>query len=326
MTAAILTNIVFWSGVAIGGVAFAALLEVTGAAWAGPMRRIAEGFRWFLPISFAAVVAFMWRSSDAYPWGRHPMGDRWWTPWFVAVRADAALAVVYLAAFAFCRSSRRASARNESGAATPSAIVFLLVYAVGFSSFAADAIMSLEPRWISTLFPAYVFTGNVYAGITAAALLAMWSDGAAAMTPARSRDTANLIVAAGLFWFYLFWSQFLVIWYGNLTSEVGYVMRHLESVQSAAWAVFVLACALPALVLIPRRGKQSAAIMALTPLILAGLWLERWLLIAPDVPSPSLSAGVMIALLFGAVFVAVVRAGAWGRSASRRPHMPAPPQ
>jgi len=325
MTAALLANIVFWSGVAIGGVVFAALLEVTGAEWAGPMRRIAERFQSFLPISFAAVVLFVWRSGGAYPWGREPMTERWWTPWFVALRIDAALAVVYVAAFAFCRSSRRARARNDGTSATPSAIVFLLVYATGFSSFAADAIMSLEPRWISTLFPAYVFTANVYAGIAAAALLAAWTDDAA-MTPAGSRDTANLIVTVALFWFYLFWSQFLVIWYGNLTSEVGYVMRHLESRHTAAWAVCLLACALPAAVFIPRRGKRPGTIKTLTPLVLVGLWLERWLLIAPDVPSASLFAGAVMAILFGAVFVGVVSGAAWERASVRGPHVPTPRQ
>ena len=302
MTAALVTNVIFWSGVAIGGVVFAALLEVTGATWAGPLRPIAERFRWFLPISFVALAVLMWKSADVYPWARGPAADRWWAPWFVAVRADAALAAVYAAAFAFCRSSRRARQIGAGASAAPAAIAFLLVYAVGFSSFTADAIMSLEPQWTSTLFPAYVFTANVYAGIAAVALLGARS----ALTPARSRDVTNLLVGTALLWLYLFWSQFLVIWYGNLTSEVGYVMRHVDAPRAQAWTVLLLACALPAIVFIPKRGKRAAAVRTIAPLILAGLWLERWLIIAPDVPSRSMPAAIVLALVFGAVFLAVV--------------------
>src|SRR5437868_14326568 len=108
MTAALLTNILFWSGLAIGGVVFAALLELTSGEWAGPLRLIAERFRWFLPISLVSVVIVMWRSDAIYPWARQPIAGWWFTPWFVALRVDAACAVVYAAAFAFCRASDRA--------------------------------------------------------------------------------------------------------------------------------------------------------------------------------------------------------------------------
>src|SRR2546423_618646 len=213
MAAALLTNILFWSGVAIGGVVFAALLEVTGGEWSGPLRIHAERFRWFLPVSFLSFVVLMWRSEAIYPWARQSLASPWFKPWFVALRVDVASAVVYGCAFAFCRASQRW--REDAAARSPmtSAVVFLVVYALGFSLIAVDAIMSLEPRWTSTLFPAYVFSGNVYGGIAAVAALAAWSaaNPQPMMSPARTRDMANILVASALFWLYLFWSQFLVI-------------------------------------------------------------------------------------------------------------------
>jgi hypothetical protein len=310
MATALLTNILFWSGVAIGGVVFAALLEVTGGEWSGSLRVVAERFRWFLPISFGSIIILMWRSEAIYPWAKQSFGSPWFRPWFVALRVDVACAVVYACAFAFCRASRRAREDPTGRSAMSSAVAFLIVYALGFSLIAVDAIMSLEPRWTSTLFPAYVFTGNVYAGTAAVAALATWDIGrpSAEMTRARSRDLANLLVAAALFWLYLFWSQFLVIWYGNLTAEVGFVTTRLDGLRAVAWTVLALCCVVPAVVFVPRWGKRASAIKIIAPLILLGMWFERWVLVAPDVPSrsPVLSALVTTAA-FAVVFVFSVR-------------------
>src|SRR3954471_12670488 len=214
MTAAFLTNVLFWSGLAIGGVVFAALLEVTGGEWSGPLRLIAERFRWFLPISFVSMVVLMWRSGDVYPWARQSLASPWFRPWFVALRVDLACAVVYAAAFGFCHAARRSREEPRCRSAMASAVLFLIVYALGFSLIAVDLIMSLEPRWTSTLFPAYVFTGNVYGGIAAVAAWAARTHGSPAdlLSRPRARDIANLLAGIALFWMYLFWSQFLVIW------------------------------------------------------------------------------------------------------------------
>jgi hypothetical protein len=325
MAAAVLINILFWSGIAIGALVFAALLEVTGGEWAGPLRITAERFRWFLPVSFVAIVLLMWRSSDVYPWARQPMTSPWFRPWFVGLRVDVACALVYAAAFVFCRASRRSRGQESATrSATPSAILFLIIYAFGFSLIAADAIMSLEPRWTSTLFPAYVFTGNVYAGIAAVAAVAAWNLAApdATLTPARSADMANLLVAAALFWLYLFWSQFLVIWYGNLTAEVGYLMARLDAQRVVAWIVLLLCCVMPAVVFIPKRGKRAGPIKAIAPLILAGMWLERWILIAPDVPPRSVTADVVITAVFGLIFFFSVLPGRASRNSAFRPSRP----
>src|SRR4051812_29826999 len=321
MAAVLLTNILFWGGVAIGGVVFAALLEVTGAEWGGPLRGIAERFRWYLPFSFLSLVVLMWRSGDIYPWAGDANAGAWFTPWFVAVRVDGACGLVYASAFVFCRASRRSREDPSARPATATAIVFLLVYAVGFSMIAVDAIMSLEPHWTSTLFPAYVFTGNVYAGIAGVAAVAAWSiaQPEPTMSATRSRDMANLLAGVGLFWVYLFWSQFLVIWYGNLTAEVGYLLVRLEPLRAMAWTVLALCCAVPAVVFVPRWGKRATAIRWVAPLILLGMWLERWILIAPDVPSRSPVVGaVVITAAFTTVFLLSIRSPLWPRRKLRR--------
>jgi hypothetical protein len=310
MAAALLTNILFWSGAAIGGIVFAALLQVTGAEWAGPLRSIAERFRRFLPISFLAILILMWRSADVYPWARQTAANTWLGPTLTTVRVAATCAVVYAGAFAFCRASRRMWNETAKHAVTAIAVAFLILYAVGFSLITVDLIMSLEPQWTSTLFPAYVFSGNVYAGMVTVAVFATWNAAGPerTMSSERSRDLANVLAAAALFWAYLFWSQFLVIWYGNLSSEVPYLMSRLERRPVIAWTVLVLACALPAIVFVPRWGKRRQAIKVVAPLILIGLWLEKWLLIAPSVETASSKlAGSLVTAAFAVVFFAAVQ-------------------
>ncbi len=310
MIIALLTNVLFWSGIAIGGVVFAALLEVTGGEWAGPVRVSAERFRYFLPVSFVLILILMWQSSAIYPWADGSVPGLWFRPWFVALRVDAVCAIVYVAAFWFCRASRRARESGDRRSTMTVAVTFLIVYVLGFSLFVVDTIMSLEPHWTSTLFPAYVFTGNVYAAMASVATLAAWDIGTSSteMSPARSRDVANLLLGASLFWLYLFWSQFLVIWYGNLTSEVGYVTVRLTDLRMWAWTVLALSCVIPFVVFVPPAGKRLTALRIVAPAILGGLWIERWMLVAPAVRhTTSTATAIVTTAAFAAVFISTVR-------------------
>jgi hypothetical protein len=304
MSAALLTNFLFWTGAAIGGIVFAALVDVTGGTWLGPMRIAAERFRRFLPISFALFLIVMWQRREIYSWARSSSPDPWYRPEFVLLRDALAFVAVYGCAFAYCRASRRAREDPSAAHVGRSAVILLVVYAIGFSVVAVDLIMSLEPRWSSTLFPAYVFTGNVYAGVAAiAALTVSTSEQSDSAATARARDVANVLVGVGLFWMYLFWSQFLVIWYGNLTAEVGFMTARIGTWRPLGWIVLGMCCAIPAIVCVPQWGKRMAVVRPVTLVILAGLWLERWLLVASDLPAASALETSGVTLAIGALFL-----------------------
>ena len=321
MAAAFLINFLFWSGVAIGGIAFAALVDATGGQWLGPMRLTAERFTRFLPFSFALFVLLMWRSGEVYPWGRTHVDGAWFQPAFVAFRDAVALATVYVCAFAYCRTSRQSSDDVRRARGGGMAATFLVVYVIGFSLLAVDLVMSLEPRWSSTLFPVYVCTGNVYSGTATVAALSTWTSRGAfeGAATTRARSMANTLVGMALFWTYLFWSQFLVIWYGNLTSEVGYMMARINVSRASGWIVLATCCAAPSIVFVPRWGKHLAALRVVTPLILVGLWIERWLLVAPDLPRPTWIAVIAVTLAFAAGFFLCVHTTAIRSDVGRRP-------
>jgi len=166
--------------------------------------------------------------------------------------------------------------------------------------------MSLESRWASTLFPAYVFTGNVCAGTAAVATWTAWrSDGDLdGRGPARMRDAANLLVGLALFWMYLFWSQFLVIWYGNLSGELRFMMARIGTARPLGWVILAACWAAPAVAFVPQWGKRASVLRAVGVVMLVGCWLERWLLIASGLPESSAAAAIVVTALFGGLFAA----------------------
>ena len=274
--AAVLANFLFWSGIAIGAIVFAALLELTNAAWARPLRPIADRFAAFLPISLLVyLIAF----STAHTF-------RW--------RDAAALTTVYVVALWFCHAPR-----------SRSAIALGLVYAVGFSVIAIDVLMGLEPGWVSTLFPAYAFTANVYGGIAALALVAAFVLPAEAMK-SLARDLAAILVGFALIWMYFTWSQFLVIWYGNLPADTSYVIKRLSGGwQTIAWMVFASRCVMPVAVLLTPFGKRRPLLAITAAIVVIGFWIECWVLVAPALPGPIAgltTAAVTVA--FSVVFAA----------------------
>ncbi|HKJ89334.1 MAG TPA: hypothetical protein VKA48_12605, partial [Gammaproteobacteria bacterium] len=100
----------------------------------------------------------------------------------------------------------------------------VLVYAVVFSIIAYDWVMSLAPHWYSTLFGAWFFMGAFWGGAALTAMAVVWvrtrhPDFARLMGPQQRHDLGKLAFAFCVFWGYLFWSQYLVIWYGKLPWE-----------------------------------------------------------------------------------------------------------
>ncbi len=167
--------------------------------------------------------------------------------------------------------------------------VLVLVYATVMSFLAYDFVMSLEPHWYSTLFGAWFFMGAFWGGIAATAVAAVWlrrKDGevSRAIGLQQRHDLGKLAFAFCVFWTYLFWSQYLVIWYGKLPWEQAYVVHR----SGAAWGpysatVVVLCFIIPFAGLLGRKPKLTPGILQFfTGVILFGLWSERYMLVAPS--------------------------------------------
>lgn len=166
----------------------------------------------------------------------------------------------------------------------------ILIYAVVLSFLSFDFAMSLDPHWFSTLFGGWFFMAAFWGGIAVTAFTGMVlrrrdPEVERAIGIQQRHDIGKLSFAFTVFWTYLFFSQYIVIWYGKLPWEQSWMITR----SGAAWgkfsiAVVVLCFLIPFVGLIGRKAKMNASyLQALTGVILVGLWTERYFLVAPSI-------------------------------------------
>jgi hypothetical protein len=166
----------------------------------------------------------------------------------------------------------------------------VLLYAVVMSIVAFDWAMSLEPHWFSTIFGAWFFMGALWGGVAATAWAAVYVKGwdpdlNKLVGVQQLHDLGKLSFAFTVFWAYLFFSQYLVIWYGKLPWEQAWIIHRAEAPWSGLTVLTLLLCfVVPFAGLISRKAKMTPWILRLfTTVILVGLWLERYLMVVPSI-------------------------------------------
>jgi hypothetical protein len=141
--------------------------------------------------------------------------------------------------------------------------------------------MSLAPGWLSVLYPAYFFIGawlSALAGMAVMAALFRKYNSFDFFATNQWHDLGKLIFAFSVFWAYLWFSQFLPIWYGNLPRETFFIeVRSVPPWESVSIAFFALVFVIPFLLLLWQKVKTIPGYLAsVAVIIMAGLWLERF--------------------------------------------------
>ncbi len=164
-----------------------------------------------------------------------------------------------------------------------------LVYALVMSFVAYDYAMSLDSHWFSTLFGGWYFMGAFWGGIALTAFTGMWlrkrDDFAHKWIGIQQRhDIGKLAFGFTVFWTYLFFAQYIVIWYGKLPWEQSYMIQRAgEGWGSYSVGVILLCFVIPFAALLGRKPKINPMwLQAITGIILFGLWSERFWLVVPS--------------------------------------------
>ena len=308
---AFLCNFLFFFGVAQGGVVISAAFYLTQARWGGPgAYRLAESFYFFLPIAFVLFWVLFFGRAELWPWVTKPVAKNptWLnTPFFFAREGFALLAMILLD-FWFIRVSQRVDVRqwalsNDNIMMPPTAIRRLapavaITYAVVMSLIAFDLIMSLAPAWKSTLFGAFFFAGAFWSGIVAMALTAVILRGRLGAGNLFTRgsilhDLGKYTFAFSVFWAYTLFSQYIVIWYGDIPTETFFLVVRGAVIggytgytpwMPLTWAVPTLVWAIPFCFLMGVTPKKTPAILGSVAFLgLVGMWLERYVLVVPSI-------------------------------------------
>ena len=166
---------------------------------------------------------------------------------------------------------------------------FMVLFALSMMSIGPWMwIMSLEPHWFSTLFSWYVFASAFVSGMALILLFVVYVKNAghlAFVNKEHMHDLGKFLFAFSIFWTYLWFAQYLLIWYGNVPTETTYFkMRQQGPYGFFFYAAIILNFVLPILILMTRPSKRNYfTIVFMAVLILFGHWVDFYVMIVPGV-------------------------------------------
>jgi hypothetical protein len=318
-------NWLYFTGLAGGSVAFVAVQKITNAKWSGMVIRFAEASAAFLPVSLVALILTFTLGYQAVyspmEAALHQLQHSkavWLSHDFMFLRLLGGLGLLTLVGWRLVRADLVPDLLATRGAATggrralfdrwsrdydgsPAAAfaiqerigrlapAYVVVYAIAFTLVAFDGIMALQPHWFSNLLGGFYFMGSFLGAHMLLALMMMYGAShlgvADLISPKQRHDLGKLCFGFTVFWTYLMWAQFLVIWYGNLPEETGFVFARLWGPWlPVGKAVFLGMFIVPFFGLLGVAPKKTRTTLAFFAIIsLTALWLERYLLVMPSV-------------------------------------------
>ncbi len=310
----------FLVGIGLAGIFFVALQYVTGAEWSVALRRVPEAMSAVLPLGALLLAVVLLGKPSLYPWlGRRWEGAEaivafkraWLAQPFFLVRSAIYLLLWMTLAYAIVRTSRRQDQSGELALTQRNirlSAIFIVVFGLTFWLASYDWVMSLEPEWYSTIFGIYSFAGLFSGGLAAIILLVVCLRRMGALehsvTENHLFDLGRLLSAFSTFWAYIWFSQYMLIWYANFPEETSHFIQRLERPWAPLFVLnLLLNWAIPFLVLMPRASKKNTRVLlGISIVVLAGRWLDLYLMILPPFAGPKPLLGVWEAgILLGTV-------------------------
>jgi hypothetical protein len=289
----------YWTGIPLGCLGLLMLQHLTGGAWGLSLRRLLESGSRTLPLLALLFLPILAGLPSLYPWARpeavaadevlRHKAAYLNVPFFV-LRAAIYFGLWIALAELLGRWSGRQDEDRSPGLsrrlqATSGVGLGLYVLTVTFAS--VDWLMSLEPHWYSTIYGGLIVTGQVLSAASFATvvliLLAPHPPLSAIASPGRFHDLGKLLLTFVMVWAYFAFSQFLIIWAGNLPEEIPHYLRRLSGGwQWLGLALVALQFALPFLLLLSRGRKRDPRRLRRIAVLVLGMGLANtYLLAAP---------------------------------------------
>ena len=290
---------IYWTGAALGSVALLMIYHVTGGAWGAAIRRFLEAMMRLLPVLGVAFVPIALGLPTLYEWARpdavahdHLLQHKQPylnVPFFLA-RTVGYFAVWIVVTRALTRWSDAQDTTTDAKPTERLELISrggLLLMGLTMTFASIDWMMSLEPHWFSTIYGVVFMGGAVLTAMALAIVLAALARPgtrlADTVRPDQFADLGRLLLAFTMLWAYFNFSQFLIIWSGNLPEEISwYLTRMRGGWRVITIAVVVTQFALPFVILLSRNVKRRPGVLAL---VAGGMLVARWLdvywLVAP---------------------------------------------
>lgn len=173
--------------------------------------------------------------------------------------------------------------------------IFIVFFAVTSSMMAWDWIMSIDTHWFSTLFGWYVFSSMFVTALVVLSMVVVHLKGKgllADLNENHMHDIAKFIFAFSIFWTYLWFSQFMLIWYANIPEEVTYYIARFDQYNVPFMISLALNFLVPIIMLMSRDSKRvSGYVIAVGSVILIGHYLDFFVMIMPGTVGSHWSLG-----------------------------------
>lgn len=276
-----------FTGLGVAALLFLAVIHLSHATWAVALRRVPEAMTQTLPVAAVLGVGLWFGIHSLYEWSHAAVVERdallqhksgWLDATFFALR----MLVCFAVWIGFARLLVRRSRHQDQPGATvdrranlTTSAMAMVALTVTFSVASFDWLMSLEPHWFSTIFALYRLAGAGLAAIAVVAILVVWLRRGSlrrVVSEAHLQDLGRVMLSLSVFWVYVWYCQYMLIWYAHIPEETAYFVRRSGSPwDTLSLASLVLCWAVPFLVLLSRRARQSESMLVrLSFMILVG--------------------------------------------------------
>lgn len=289
----------FFMMLALGTLVFNAIQYAAQAGWSPVLYRVMEGITsYLLPGSIIVLIIVLFAGTHFYPWQSEELmsHDKILQaksgylnfPFFV-IRA-----IIYVAGWNLYRylARRNSLEQDVSNNIDPYrknfkiSIFFLLFFLTTEATMAWDWFMSMTPHWYSTLFAWYIFASMFVSAITTIALVTIYLKGKGLLpfvSDKHLHDLAKFMFAFSIFWTYLWFGQFMLIWYANIPEEVTYFVLRIQEYNLLFFGMLVLNFVFPILLLMNSDYKRIPWFVVMTGIvILIGHYIDIYLLVMPS--------------------------------------------
>jgi hypothetical protein len=305
----LLVNGFFFLGISLGALFFFALQNATETAWTVLVKRIYEGIMSFIPIGAGVMVVVLAAGSlhihHLYHWMDSSLYDTASPNYDSIIAGKKAFlnqpffwvrSLLYLGVFIlFARWFRQQSLQmdQETGESLVKRMLlnyrrsalFLVFFAVFSSTLAWDWLMSIDTHWFSTLFGWYVFSGMWVSAMVTAVVMALYLKRKGYLPQVNNshiHDMGKWVFATSFLWSYLYFSQFMLIWYSNIPEEVTYFQSRIDHHPALLWGTFFINFAIPMVLLMSRDAKRNPRfLIGVGAVIFIGHWLDVNMIVMP---------------------------------------------
>ncbi len=301
--AALLINNFYFTAIALCGTFFVAVNYIAQAGWAVGFKRVPEAMGQFIIFGgVGMILIFLFGHHDLYHW-THPEFYNKTGPDYDAILDgkkgflnipfySIRLISYFLIWAGFTYWLRKESlAEDMDGSvnhyhkSVKIGAVYIILFGITSSTSAWDFLMSVDAHWFSTLFGWYTFAGLFVSGLATMCLLIIFLKSKGHLENVNENhlhDVGKFMFAFSIFWTYLWFSQFMLIWYANLPEEVTYFKARWDHYRLIFWVNFFINFTFPFLVLMTRDAKRKIKILVIAGCaILIGHWIDVYLMVIP---------------------------------------------